>query len=332
MRRVVLVPLALAVIFTAYALIETFVPFSSHDGTFEVQIRRGSSFREATEVLYEQGLVTDRGLFTLLAYGTGLHKRIKPGYYEFQGRLSMWDVYKILRARRIVERKVLVVEGSTLSDIRRKLLSLGLINGPEFDRLVRDPAFMSSLEIHAPSLEGYLFPDTYIFPKGIQPEELLSAMIRRLRDQLTPSMLERARGMGYNEREVLTLASIVEREARLDRERPMVSAVYQNRLKLHMPLQSDPTAIYGIKPMCEGVTSADLRRHTAYNTYVIKGLPPGPIAAPGLRAIEAVLNPSPMPYLYFVADGTGGHLFSTSYAEHQRAVDAYRRMLRRTKK
>lgn len=331
-NKVTVMALILSVILAAYVSIGIFLPLASIDAPLEVNIERGSSFRQAARVLHDHGIVPDRGLFMLLSVTTGLHKRIRAGYYEFQGNLSLWDVYKILREGRIIERTVLVIEGETLWDIRKKLAAAGLISGPEFDRLARDSGFMAGHGVYAPSLEGYLFPDTYSFPKGISARELLSVMIRRMREKLTPLLLEQAAARGLSEREVLTLASIVEKEARLDRERPVVAAVYLNRLRHHMPLQADPTAIYGVKQMTEGVTATDLRRHTEYNTYVFAGLPPGPIASPGLRSIEAVISPADVPYLYFVADGTGGHLFSASYAEHQRAVAAYRHKSRRMNK
>ncbi len=308
-----------------------FYPLSRHPDPFEAQVRRGATFAQAAMSLGSQGLVRDPVLFMLAGYASGLNRRLKAGYYAFPaGDYSLWDIMKVLRAGGIVERTVLIPEGETLADIRGRLVAAGLIEGPEFDRLSHDAGFMAVRHIEAPSLEGYLFPDTYIIPKGMPVEEIVTMMVRRLRQKLTPQMLQRARAMGLNEREVLTLASIVEKEARLDRDRPMVAEVYLNRLKMRMPLQSDPTAVYGIKPLGVGVTPRDLKNRTEYNTYMIAGLPPGPIASPGLKSIEAVLNPASGPWLYFVADGrTGGHVFSATEKEHERAVAAYRRAMRR---
>jgi UPF0755 protein len=291
----------------------------------EVRVERGMSFRQAALRMKESGVVRYALPLVVAARATGLDDRLRPGYYSFGGDTTPWGVFRALSEGRVVEAVVTVIEGDSLHEVKGKLSERGLVSTADFDRLAHDSAFLARLSVEATSLEGYLFPDTYRFYKGAEPEEVLGAMVRRLREQYAGDLPSRARLMGLSEREVLTLASIIEKEARSEAERPLVSAVYHNRLRRGIPLQADPTAIYGIKPQCEGVTLEDVRRKTAYNTYFIKGLPPGPIASPGLASIKAALYPAEAPYLYFVASGDGTtHTFSATLKEHERAVRKYR--------
>ena len=188
----------------------------------------------------------------------------------------------------------------------------------------KDREFLSSYKIEAPSIEGFIFPDTYMIAKGVKAEDALGIMIDRMREKYSGKLSAEAEKMGMTETEVLTLASIIEKEAVVDSERPLISAVYHNRLHKQMLLQADPTSIYGIKSSKEKITKADLQRKTPYNTYVINGLPPGPIASPGLKSIIAALSPANVPYLYFVSNNDGTHIFSVTLSQHAEAVKAYR--------
>jgi len=191
-------------------------------------------------------------------------------------------------------------------------------------KLAKAPDFLEDYGIEAGSAEGYIFPDTYKIPKGVSPEDALGSMIDKMREKFSFEVLTRMEEMGMSENEVLTLASIIEKEAVVDSERPLISAVYHNRLKKKMQLQADPTAIYGIKSSREKITREDLLRRTPYNTYQIKGLPPGPIASPGLKSIMAALYPADVPYIYFVSEDDRVHQFSTTAEEHMEAVKLYR--------
>jgi UPF0755 protein len=177
--------------------------------------------------------------------------------------------------------------------------------------------------VDAPSLEGYLYPDTYKFSKGIKPETIFKRMVQRLKENFDEPLRKRSEELGMSENEVLALASIIEREAIYDIERPKISAVYHNRLKKNMRLQADPTVLYGVKKRWKRIRYRDLKRETPYNTYRFKGLPPGPIASPGIKSIRAALYPSDDDYLYFVAKNNGWHYFSKSNAEHSKAVVQY---------
>jgi UPF0755 protein len=311
-------------VFLIYGFLQMAVPLPDRERPVEVKIEKGASFKEAVRSLAEQGLVRDTKVFIALGRLTGLDKRLTPGFYYFFGSLSPWDVFDALLDGRVISSEITVVEGDTLDDIKGKLVEKGIATEEEFDALAEDSGFLDSMDIHAPSLEGYLFPDTYRIPKGMKLGDVLSMMVNRLRQVYTDRMLARAEEIGFSENDMLTLASIIEKEAVFDRERSLISAVYHNRLDRGMLLQADPTAVYGVKPMRFGITGRDVRRKTQYNTYFIKGLPPGPIASPGLKSIKAALFPADAPYLYFVSKNDGTHAFSVTLEEHLRAVETYR--------
>ncbi len=318
-RNSIFVAAGVSVLILSYVLIQFLVPVRLNEAV-EVHIKRGMSFREAVTALSAKGLVRDGNLFLFLGRISGLHKRLIPGYYSFLGGVSAWDVFGALRSGRVAMSTVTIVEGDCLFEIRKKLLGGGVMTEGEFEGLVKKEEFLKGLYISAPSLEGYLFPDTYSFPKGLEPDMVFGLMVKRLREVFGEGLRRRADALGLSEREVLTLASIIEKEAFMDEERPLVSAVYHNRLKRGMPLQADPTAVYGIKPQSEGITKNDLKAKTLYNTYIIKGLPPGPIASPGLKSIKAALYPADVPFFYFVSNYNGTHVFSATADEHLRAV------------
>jgi UPF0755 protein len=326
MKSNAVIPAVLVVLMGAYVFLAMVLDFAPLEETVTVEVEPGMSFSQAMDMLVVKGLTRDPILFGALVRLTGTDKNIVPGRYDFEGSLSPFDVFKKLKDGGITPWQVTILEGDTLEEIKEKLLKEGLVSEEDFDRLTVDGEFMKRMQIRAPSLEGYLFPDTYRIDKGLGAEKILAMMVRRLREKYDKDLLERTREMGLDERRVLTLASIIEREAAVDGERPMISAVYHNRIKRRMYLQADPTAIYGVKPLSAGVRKKDLKRNTPYNTYRIKGLPPGPIASPGLQSIKAALYPAEVPYLYFVSNNDGTHTFSKTMKEHLRAVREYRRM------
>jgi UPF0755 protein len=191
-------------------------------------------------------------------------------------------------------------------------------------RAAGDPAFLRSVGVEGTSLEGYVFPDTYYFTRGLTAEQMLARTVQRLRAKLTPALVARADERGLDVHELLTLASIIEREAVVHDERRLISAVFWNRLQLGMPLQADPTVQYAVGKERRALTRMDLATDHPFNTYTRPGLPPGPIASPGLAAIEAALDPAPVKYLYFVASDDHRHHFSTTVEEHNAAVARYR--------
>ncbi|MEJ2184003.1 MAG: endolytic transglycosylase MltG [Nitrospirota bacterium] len=325
------VALALVGLAALYGYMQMARPLA-HDAPQEVEIVQGMNFREAVGLLKTEGLIRNPKLFTALGELTGLDKRLIPGRYVFPRHSSPWTVFRTLGKAEPVPWEITIFEGEGLHEIRRKLADEGLVSEEDFDRLATDKGFLSSLGVEGPSLEGYLFPDTYRLHKGLPAEEILGMMVRRLREKFDQPLRRRARAMGMTELEVLTLASIIEREAMADGERYIISGVYHNRLERGMPLQADPTAIYGVRPLSEGVTREDLKNKTPYNTYTFKGLPPGPIASPGLESIKAALYPAKVPYLYFVSNGDGTHTFSATMEEHLAAVREYKKAKRRTRR
>lgn len=325
-RNIVVILICLVFLYFIYIAAEFLIPLPTGTKTVEIQIPEGSTFRQAVEILAKENLMRDKNIFLLIGRLTGLHRKIRAGFYSITGAMNPLDVLMLLKDGQIVEYDITVVEGDSLLEIREKLVEKNIVDRQTFRKIARDSRFLKSFNIDAPSIEGYLFPDTYKLPKGIEPQNALAMMINGMRAKYSAKLRERAAELGLTENEVLTLASIIEKEAIINSERPLISAVYHNRLKKRMQLQADPTAIYGIKSSKERITISDLKRKTPYNTYVIKGLPPGPIASPGIKSIEAALYPADERYLYFVSNNDGTHQFSVTSEEHIAAVKAYREM------
>jgi UPF0755 protein len=262
--------------------------------------------------------------FVLLSLTRGSARRLQAGEYEVERGATTLEVLRLLESGRIKQHPVLHPEGATVAELARALEAARLARSADVLRLARDPAFLRTLGLEAPSLEGYLFPDTYQFVRGMTPEEMLTRMVQRLRAKLGPDLVARARARGLSVHQLLTLASIIEREAVVRDELRLISAVFWNRLKLDMPLQADPTVQYAVGRERRALSRADLLTEHPYNTYRRSGLPPGPIASAGLPAIEAALDPAPVKYLYFVAMDDRRHYFSTTVAQHNAAVARYR--------
>jgi UPF0755 protein len=322
-KNIVLISVIIVVLAVSYIAFEMLVPAQNVNKYTEIEIPKGATFRQAVDILADQKLIRDEKLFLLFGKLARRDRKIRAGFYSIWANMSPLDIFRLLLTGRIIEYQIKVLEGDSLVEIADAFAKTGIATKDAFMRLARDPDFLESYEIEAPSAEGYIFPDTYTIPKGVEPEEALGAMIDKMREKYSGDLTDEAERLGMTEDQVLTLASIIEKEAARDEERPLISAVYHNRLKKHIHLQADPTAIYGIKSSKERITKTDLRRKTSYNTYVINGLPPGPIASPGLKSIEAALNPAKVPYLFFVSNNDGTHTFSVTLQEHEAAVKAY---------
>lgn len=315
---------ALLLVFVHF-YVALFVPPSREKSWKEIQVTEGMSFKAIAAKLREEGIIRYRGYFEILGRIQGITRKVRVGYYGLGSHMSMWDVLDALKKGRIIEYEVIIPEGYNLFQIGWTLSQTPLISDPNiFIRLVRDKTFVRSLGIEADTLEGYLFPDTYYFPKGITVQDIAKRMVQRYQAVFTDDYRKRAEEIGMTEHQVLTLASIVEKEAKVSSERKLVAAVYHNRLKKGMKLQADPTAVYGTKAWINKVTAQDLKRNSPYNTYLRKGLPPGPIANPGRGAILAALYPEQVDYLFFVAQGDGSHFFSAEFSDHEKAVGRYR--------
>jgi len=322
-KNILIIFLGISLMMASYAAFELLVP-AQNVKNIEIEIPRGATFRQAVEILSRDNLIRDKKIFLLAGRLSNADRRIRAGYYSIWDNMSPLAILRLLRSGQIIEYEIKIVEGDSLGEIAEAFASAGITTKQDFMKLSVDADFLASYEIEAPSFEGYLFPDTYKIPKGIRLEDAVGMMIDKMREKFSDELQAKADQMGMSENEVLTLASIVEKEAVEDSERPLISAVYHNRLIKGMLLQADPTSVYGIKSSREKITRSDLTRKTAYNTYLVKGLPPGPIACPGLKSIEAALSPARVPYLYFVSRDNRYHQFSTTIAEHMDAVKLYR--------
>ncbi len=291
-----------------------------------VEVRRGEPFLALARRLADAGAIADPRVFTMLARWRGDDRRVRSGEYELSGNATGPEVLEALVSGRQRLRMVTIPEGLTLEQIALLLESAGLGAAERFRALATDQAFIARLGLPAPHLEGYLFPDTYAFESGATPEEVVTRMTARFREMFTPDLAQSAADRGLTVDQAVTLASIIEKEAAVAAERPTISAVFHNRLKRGMPLQSDPTVLYGVEGSNGRIRSADLVRATPYNTYVIPGLPPGPIANPGRASLEAAVRPADgVTALYFVARNDRTHEFNDTLAAHNRAVNRWQR-------
>jgi UPF0755 protein len=316
--------IAALLVFPVYIMFQFFVPAYDSTTPIEIEIPQGTPYTKAIDILVDNKLIRDKFLFITLGRLTGLDKKLRAGYYHFWSQISPFDVFFQLMKGKIIEYDITVVEGDSLLEVGEKLDAKGFVSAEGFREIAHDPSLLNSLDIKGPSAEGYLFPETYRLPKGTRPDAIIKLMVGKLRDAYTEEMKERMKEMKWTENQVLTMASIVEKEAATDAERATIAGVYYNRLRRHMPLQADPTAIYGVKSSREKIRLSDLKNRTFYNTYVIKGLPPGPIASPGMKSIKAALYPANVPYLYFVSRGDRTHVFTANNKEHLEAVKKVR--------
>jgi UPF0755 protein len=289
----------------------------------EVPAHRG--FLEVARLLDEAGVIRSPLGFVLLTVARGSMRGLKAGEYQVPQGASTLAVLALLEGGQVLQHNVTFREGSTVTELARQLESERLAKSDDVLRLARDAVFLKTLDIQADSVEGYLFPDTYQFVKGMTPEEMLARMVARMRERLSPEILAAARARELNVHQLLTIASIIEKEAIERDEMPLISAVFWNRLKMDMPLQADPTVQYAVGKDRQRLTRDDLLADSPFNTYRRPGLPPGPIASPGLPAIHAAANPAQVAYLYFVATGNDrSHRFSTTLSDHNAAVARYR--------
>ncbi len=311
--------------FVLYAIISDYAerPVDSQGIPATIEIPRGTGFSRITVILEEAGLIRHKRLFYLLAKLKDAPTNIRAGEYEMNSSMSPTDIINKLLKGSIKGYRVPIPEGFNIRQIAARLASSDLVNEEKFIKAASDPQFVTSLGIQGNSVEGFLFPDTYIFDRSMDEKGLIKVMVNRFRHVVTPDMSKRAAELGLTTEEFVTLASMTEKEGGPKEEKALISAVFYNRLKEGMRLQSDPTAIYGIKDFDGNITKKHLRSKTPYNTYRIWGLPPGPITNPGQDSLLAALYPADVPYLYFVSKNNGSHHFSTNLVSHNKAVLRY---------
>ncbi len=329
MRRAVVFGFLLVAVLVAggavYGLRLLSTPAGAPGATHVVEVPPSRPFVAVARDLESAGVVRDARLLAWYARLTGDAARMKAGEYEFPSDATPRQVLDRLVRGEVRQHQITVPEGRTVREIANLLAAEHLTDPAAFVARTEDAALARSLGVPAGRLEGYLFPDTYRFVRGLSPDQILRTMVAQYRANVPADLLAEAKAQGFSEHQLVTLASIVEKETGQADERPLVAAVFRNRLKRGMPLQSDPTVIYGIPGFDGNIRRTDLLRRTPYNTYRIPGLPPGPIANPGRAALEATVRPAAAPYLFFVSRNDGTHVFSTTLAEHERNVDRYQR-------
>jgi UPF0755 protein len=300
-------------------------PPTLESGPVTVEIPPQQGVLGIARTLEAAGVVRSGPAFVALAVLRGTARSLKAGEYEVPPGTSLLATLQLLEAGKVKPHLIVLPEGFTLRELARQIETEALAPAAEVLRVAGSRSFVESLGIDADSLEGYLFPDTYRVTKGMRIEEILGRIVERFRGKVaTPDVLERARARGLTLHELVTLASIIEKETGIPEERAIIAGVFWNRLRRDMPLQADPTVAYAVGKDGQAPTRADLQVDHPFNTYRNRGLPPGPIANPGRAAIEAALAPAAVPYLFFVSIDDRRHHFSVTLEEHNQAVARYR--------
>ncbi len=290
-----------------------------------IEIPQVASFRKVTQILKDKNLITNKWFFLTLGKYKRLTNKIQSGEYLIPPRTTPLELLSILAKGKVILHHITFPEGMTMREMANLLESKSICSAHQFLLLAMNRYRVPCLNQDFPNLEGVLSPDTYLFPRNYPPKLVIKKMLERFCQVYTPDMRKRAKEIGMTDRQVITLASIIEKEALLKREMPLISSVFHNRLKRGMRLQSDPTVIYDIPYYTGKLTKEDLLKPTPHNTYRIKGLPPDPICNPGKPAILAALYPAKTNYLYFVARNDGTHVFSDNLDSHNIAVFLYQR-------
>ncbi len=296
--------------------------------TITISIPRGTGLTEIARLLEDEGVIASRHALVLLALWEEKAGKIQAGEYLFSPAQSVSQILDDLVAGNVIKHMVMIPEGFTMFDIARLMEEAGLVSQESFLLAARDRRLLDDLRIPTESAEGYLFPDTYAFTRDVTAESMVRTMVGRFWEIWQEEDFARlAEERDICAQEAVTLASIVEKEAAVSEERPLIASVFWNRLQKSMPLQADPTVSYGIleeeRAAPERITTSLLRRPTPYNTYLIKGLPHGPISNPGRDSLRAVLNPARTSYLFFVSKRNRRHHFSSTLQEHNQAVWMY---------
>ena len=292
-------------------------------------VKRGAGLKQVAGALEAAGLVRDARAVEWYTRLKELDGKLQAGEYELSAAWPTRVIIDRLTTGRVRTYKVVLPEGIRASEIATRLAAAEVVDAQAFMALVEDPAFTHSLGIEADRLEGYLFPETYRLPRGLDTARVIRILVSEF-DQAWADVAPLAAKRGMSQHEIVTLASIVEKETAAPEERPLIAAVFVNRLERGMRLETDPTVIYGIADFDGNLRRVHLRdASNPYNTYKIKALPPGPIANPGLDALRAVVQPAETEYLYFVSKNNGTHHFSKTYREHTNAVNEYQKRRRR---
>ena len=331
MRRFLLGIICLCVVLAGVAAWSvyhrTFEPYQGYQaGEQFVDLREGSGASEIGRRLVDGGVIRDRLTFEVALRLSGEARRLQAGEYRFDRPMTPADVIDKIRRGDVYEHRITFPEGLTIAEIAALFEAHGLGPAASFLEAARDASLVTTYDPNARDLEGYLFPQTYTLRRGTPASKLIRMMVDRFEKAFPSELQQAAAERGLTVRQAVTLASLVEKETPQDDERPLVAAVYLNRLKKRMPMQCDPTVIYALRKAGRyngNLTRENLEFDSPYNTYRYPGLPPGPIAAPGRPSLEAAAMPVAVDYLYFVSRNDGSHVFARTLEEHNRNVQKY---------
>jgi peptidoglycan lytic transglycosylase G len=302
-------------------------PFRGYAGNDQlVDIPAGASTRSIGEALIAKGIVRDQLTYRLALWASGEARRLQAGEYRFDHPMTARDVLGKIARGEVDTVAITFPEGLTIAEMSKIFEAHGFGTAASFVAATRNPALVQSFDPDARDLEGYTFPDTYAVPRRTDAVALVHLMVERFAKVLTPELRQAASDQGRTIRQLVTLASIVEKETAQAGERPEVAAVYSNRLRIGMALQCDPTVIYALERVGKfdgNLRRDDLQFDSPYNTYRYPGLPPGPIAAPGKASLEAAAHPADADFLYFVSRNDGSHAFARTLDEHNRNVQQF---------
>jgi len=326
LRRLIIIILICAVIVSAI-LLDLFLyadrPFHSDNTTKVIDVLHGNTFHDVLGKLCNAGIVDSPYRFKLVAIISGYDKKIKAGEYIFSSAMTPTEILTKMAKGKVRLRKLTIPEGYNIEQIAAAVFQAGTGDKNNFLQAAKNTSLAKQMKISGDTFEGYLFPDTYYFPKSTPPEIIISTMVKRFNSIFTDDLKKQAEKLGFSMHQIVTLASIIEKETGVAEERPIISSVFHNRLKKRMRLESDPTVIYGIEGFNGNITKKNLKTPSSYNTYLIRGLPPGPIANPGLKSLEAAIYPAETNFLYFVSKKDKTHKFSRNIRDHNKAVYKY---------
>ncbi|UCD77656.1 MAG: endolytic transglycosylase MltG [Desulfobacterales bacterium] len=288
-----------------------------------INVPQGQTLKTTADMLYQKSIIKSPLKMVWIARLKGYDKSLKAGEYVLSAGMSPRQILEVMVKGEVKLHKLTVPEGLNTYQIADLVAQAGFAAKTDFISAATDTALVRKMGLDAETFEGYLFPDTYYFPREVSVEKIISTMVQRFQDIFVTDWRERAKQLEFTVNQVVTLASIIEKETGAPSERALISSVFHNRLKKKMRLESDPTVIYGIKDFNGNLTRRHLKTTTPYNTYQIRGLPAGPIANPGRASLEAALYPEDTDYIYFVSKKDSTHQFSTNLKDHNRAVRKY---------
>jgi UPF0755 protein len=316
----VLALIVTGLLFGSFLVAHIFTASSGNSEPVELRVEQGEPFAAVVRKLRAHRVIPNDKLFSLWARLTGSDKKVQWGVYRFDPFLAPQEVLHRLVTGKRVFLMVTIPEGLTIKEIAELLAKMQIADREKFLAAAADPELLATLGLKEKGLEGYLFPNTYQFTPMTSEKEIIVTMAEHFRKASEPIWAQLDSRQQLSRHDIITLASIIEKETGIEAERPLVSAVFHNRLKRNMPLQSDPTVIYGLKGFDGNLTRKDLKDQNPYNTYRIPALPPGPICNPSLASIKAALQPADVPYLFFVSKNDGTHIFSRDLESHNQAV------------